>query len=44
MYTETLAVIQRLGLHEDLLKVGFTNFKLRNAGRFDLEVSDQKKK
>lgn len=38
MFNTTLETIQRLGLQEDLLRVGFANFKLRHSGRYDLQV------
>eukprot|EP00912_Choanoflagellata_sp_UC4_P000358 UC4_evm4s219 len=39
-YRTNADVIRRLNLEEDLEKVGFTTFKLRHAGRFDLTISE----
>ncbi len=38
MFNTTMATIRRLGLQEQLANVGFTSFKLRHLGRYDLEV------
>ena len=32
MFDRTMLTIKRLGKEEDLMKVGFTNFKLRHSG------------
>ena len=40
MFDRTMLTIKRLGKEEDLMKVGFTNFKLRHTGRFDMQIDD----
>jgi len=40
MFDRTMQTIKRLGKEEDLMKVGFTNFKLRHTGRFDMQIDD----
>lgn len=44
MYDRTMQTVKRLGKEEDLLKVGFTNFKLRHTGRFDMQIVSSAKK
>ena len=41
MFHETLSTIKRLDLEDELKNVGFTNFKLRHAGRYDLQARER---
>ena len=38
MFDTTMSTIKRLDKLEDLEKIGFTNFKLRHKGRYDLQI------
>ena len=40
MYTRTMSIIDRADLREELMTTGFTDFKLRHAGRYDLQITD----
>eukprot|EP00050_Salpingoeca_kvevrii_P000042 m.140621 g.140621 ORF g.140621 m.140621 type:complete len:519 (+) comp10015_c0_seq6:3-1559(+) len=37
-FRETMQAVKRLGLQEDLMKRGFSSFKLRHNGRYDMEI------
>jgi len=39
-YNKNMYTITVMGLHQDFTDVGFTTFKLRNAGRYDLMIQD----